>query len=103
MKLSSIIALAGLLVVAGPLSGCLGGSSGDDTKGDRKEMTDANSLAKKYDGDFDKLSASEKEVVLKMASGNEAQARSLFKLMAHPPGAGQTTTKGGGAPKAAGG
>lgn len=99
MKLGSIVAIICMSVVSGGLCGCASGSSSDGVKPeDKAVLMDANALAKKVNGDYDKLSQSEKEVILKMANGNEAQARTLCKMMAHPPNEANAGRGAAGAP-----
>jgi len=70
------------------LVGCGCGRTGDDKVSDKVTagVEDAASMAKRVDGDFDKLKPEEKEKVLKLANNDETQARAMFKMMAHPPG-----------------
>lgn len=77
--------LLALAVVASALIGC-SGDKGDGIKAeDRQALTDTNSIAKRVDGNYDKLTDAEKTQILKMANGDETQARKLLQLMAHPP------------------
>ena len=101
MKLGSIVALVCMSAVSGGLFGCSSGNSSDGVKPeDKAQLIDANALAKKVNGDYDKLSQSEKEVILKMANGNDAQARTLCKMMAHPPNEANAGRGAGGQPSA---
>ncbi len=88
------------LAAAVLLVGC--GDSGPKDDGIKPEakqtLADANSLAKKVDGNYDKLSDKEKQVFLGMANNDEPGARRLTMMMAHPP---NEANKGkGGADKA---
>jgi hypothetical protein len=75
------------LVTALALFVCACSNGGDDgvKPENAKALSDANALAKKVDGNFDKLSDSDKQVILKMTNNNVDQAKTLTKLMAHPP------------------
>jgi hypothetical protein len=80
-NLGMILATA---ILAMAVVGC--GSEGDGiSEQNKKVMSDTNALAKKVDGNFDKLTDTEKEAFLKLAHGDEKQARALCNLMAHPP------------------
>ena len=75
-----------LIAVLGLVAGGCSRDEGDGIKPEAKqELTDANATAKKADGDFDKLSAADKQKFVGLANGNEAAARQLVKNMAHPP------------------
>jgi len=103
MQVGIKLALFGLLALTLGLSGCSSGSSSDGVKQeDKVALADASTLAKKVDGDYDKLSADEKQVVLKMANGDEKNARSLFKMMAHPPNEANAGRGAGGPPTSKG-
>jgi len=83
-RINLFIAL--LSVAAVVATGCSGGGGGDDgVKSEvSQEMSQANELAKRVDGKFDKLTAAEKDKMIKQF-GSEATARSEINLMAHPP------------------
>ena len=79
------------LVLSIIVAGCSGGDGlkDDGVKPEAKQaLASAAELAKKSDGNYDKLSDSEKQVILKMANNNEESARRLLAMMAHPPSEG---------------
>jgi|SRR5579862_6061032 len=99
MNLRPFFLVAFAAPVIGGLLGCSSGSSSDGVKAeDKQQLMDANSLAKKVDGDYDKLAPNEKQVILQMANGDEASAKKLCMMMAHPPNGANANRAGGGAP-----
>lgn len=86
MKYAAILVAFSLFGCATMLAGCVNKPASDQRNaGDQKTLTDTATLAKSVNGDYDKLTPDQKQQVLQMANGNEAQARQLFKMMAHPP------------------
>jgi hypothetical protein len=86
MRLGTAIAV--LVSVAGLFTaGCSCGGGGNDgiKNSTENEMSDANSIAKQVDGNYDKLTPDQKQIFIKMANGNEGQAKKLVQMMAHPP------------------
>ena len=76
----------GLLCALAPIVfGCSGGGDDGVKPENAQALTDASSIAKKVDGNYDKMSDSEKQLFLKMANNNVDQARNVARMMAHPP------------------
>lgn len=85
------------LLVGAAISGCKGGGGSDAVSPENTQaLTDTTSLAKKVNGDYDKLSDAEKQQVLKTFGNNEQQARTMLMNMAHPPN--ERMRNGGGPP-----
>ncbi len=86
MRRLALSLLVASIVLSFGGAGCNHGASDDGVKPEnRQALTDINAAAKAADGNFDKLSEADKQRALQMANGNEASARSLVKMMAHPP------------------
>jgi len=99
MKLRSIVAILCLSLATAVLGGCSSSNTSDGIKPeDKAQLMDANALAKKVNGDYDKLSQSEKQIFLTMANGDEASAKNLCKMMAHPPNEANAGRAGGAPP-----
>lgn len=73
-----------LLALAVVAAGC--SSSQDDgmSASDTKLANDVNTWVKSTNGDWDKLSAEQKQQMIQSA-GSEATARKVFEMKAHPP------------------
>jgi ABC-type glycerol-3-phosphate transport system substrate-binding protein len=87
--MSSKLAVLCISAVAFTLSGC-GSSSGSGDNQPIKAIsttapTDPVAIAKKVDGDFDKLTPGDKQIILNRVGGNEQTARNMLANMAHPP------------------
>ncbi len=63
-----------------PLCGCQSDAAKVDSA-QAKAADDANGIAQKAGGDWEKLSPSEKQVFLKMQDGNEASAKELVHAL----------------------
>jgi hypothetical protein len=57
------------LFAAAAIIGCSGDKSDGIKTEDRQALTDTSSIAKRVDGNFDKLTEAEKTQILKMANG----------------------------------
>lgn len=100
MKVGGLLWGALLAIGLVPVVGC-SGSEDDGIKPEVKQgMLDISTIAKKAGGDFSKLSAEDKDKVIKMAGGSEAQAKMLVYQMAHPPSEMNAGKGPGGAPPA---
>ena len=65
---------------------CGGGGSDDGVKNSTlNALSDANNIAKQVDGNYDKLTPEQKQTFIKLANGNEEQAKKMVHNMAHPP------------------
>lgn len=84
MKFGIRTALVAAAVTCAFVIGCKEPSDGIKPE-DHQALSSAATIAQKVDGDYDKLSDAEKQEMLKVAGNNENQARSLLKMMAHPP------------------
>lgn len=89
MRISSL-ALGGLAALGVfSLAGCGCGAGGDGlAPAAQQQVSDLSSLAKKVNGDYDKLTPDEKNQFLKAQNNDEQAARQLVKMMAHPPNEG---------------
>jgi hypothetical protein len=94
LKIWLPLALSALVVVGCSKSG--GGDAVDPNN--TKQLLDMSAMAKQADGNYDKLTADGKQQILKMANGDEKQARTLLQLMAHPPNSGVKGPPSGGPP-----
>lgn len=95
-------ASTGLFLIAAAVVawGCSGGSKDDGVKPEnQKILSDVNSLAKSVGGDYNKLTPDQKQQFLKIANGNEAQAKSICNMMVHSPNEGMTQGRPAGPPK----
>lgn len=82
MKTGLILLVA---VAAFATAGCHGGVSGDGTNPQAQQQASSISeIAKRVGGNYDSLTADEKQKFLGIANGNEKQARNVCYLMAHP-------------------
>lgn len=74
-----------LLLMSVVFTSACGKGGGDDgvKPGVDKEMSDLSDIAKRVDGNYDKLTAAEKEKF--KVYGNVGQVKKQLKLMAHPP------------------
>lgn len=89
---AALAAVLGLLAVGG-LSGC--GHADDGLTAEQRQSSDRLSeIAKKTDGDWDKLSPADRDFLLKTSYGNEQSARMLLLGAA-----GKIGGKAGGPPK----
>ena len=78
------VACLAALVVAG----CAGSDKGDGIPdAQRAKASDLSAIAKKADGDLDKVSPADRQKFIDMAHGDEKGARALINLMTHPPNA----------------
>jgi hypothetical protein len=95
MRRLKLLLLLGGLAGSVVLVGC--GDQGDGVKPENaKVLTDVNAAAKAADGNYDSLTEDQKQQALKMANGDEKQARALVHLMAHPPNEGMRAKAGAG-------
>ncbi|HWD37337.1 MAG TPA: hypothetical protein VG944_00685 [Fimbriimonas sp.] len=90
---AGVLALSAMGLV---IAGCNSGDTGDGMKPENQKIAaDANALAKKVGGDYNKLSPDEKQQFLKLANGNEAQAKVICNMMVHSPNEGIVQKHGG--------
>ncbi len=68
---------------------CGGGAPTDAVSSKVKDdLSNANDLARKVNGDYKKLAPNERQIFLQMANNDETQAAKIVDMMAHPPNAG---------------
>jgi hypothetical protein len=65
---------------------CGGGSSGDGVPSEvNDELSKMNQIAHDVNGDYKKLTAEQKQELLKLANNDPKQAADMLNRMAHPP------------------
>lgn len=96
MKRVFLCLLSGVISLI--LAGCGDAPSGSGLSKDQESMVNnLSKMAKESDGDWDKLSQSQKDQLIKSA-GTEEAAKNVLKYSAHPPAAIAPGAPGGGKP-----